>query len=107
MADKGTPPPLYHGTRAAFRGPGGLVLPGEMFHKKNHPKGRNDLVFVTPDLDLAWDMANSSRGTGKPRVLVVQPFDLQDVNTNLREYGYIEFGCTGAKVLKVLTEEPV
>lgn len=74
--------PLYHGTRAPF-GKGGLVLPGATVDRDNarqgglaYPDGspveaRNDMVYVTTDLDLAKDFARHCSGRGKAKVFEV------------------------------------
>lgn len=66
---------LYHGTRAPFRGRGGLVLPGNEVGRHCHPglEYRSDWVYVTPDFELAVEYAHAAVGRGKPKVLVVRP----------------------------------
>ncbi len=66
-------PPLYHGTRAAFRGSGGLLLPGTCYDRDNHGLGRSDYVYMTPDRDEAAMWARAAQGRGRPRILTVMP----------------------------------
>lgn len=75
---------LYHGTRAPF-GKGGLVLPGSMVGRDNSRQGglinpltgepwadgRNDMVYVTTDLDLAKEFARHCSGRGRAKVFEV------------------------------------
>lgn len=98
---------LYHGTRAGFRGRGGLVLPGNVVGRHNHPglEYRSDWVYLTPDLELAWDYAEAAKGRGKPKVLVVAPGGLlyhDDSTVNGAEQ--VSFRCESAIVRRVLTE---
>ena len=98
---------LYHGTRAGFRGRGGIVLPGVQVGRHNHPglEYRSDWVYITPDLDLAWEYAEAAQGRGKPKVLVVLPGSglLNDDSTIAGGVEQISFRCTHAIVQKVLT----
>ena len=98
---------LYHGTRAGFRGPGGLVLPGVQVRRHKHPglEYRSDWVYLTPDLDLAWEYAEVAKGRGKAKVLVVAPWDMlfNDDSTIAGGVEQISFRCKGATVLRVLT----
>lgn len=101
---------LYHGTRAPFRGRGGLVLPGDETGRHAHPgmEYRSDYVYVTPDLDLAWAYAIAATGRGKPRVLVVLPGSplLHDDSTIAGGEEQVSFRCTHAYVQKILTDQP-
>lgn len=100
-------PVLYHGTRAGFRGKGGLVLPGMDVGRYNHPglEYRSDWVYVTPDLELAWDYAEACQGRGKPKVLVVRPNGMlyHDDSTLAGGYEQVSFRCESAIVAGVLT----
>ena len=103
--------PLYHGTRAAFRGRGGLLLPAASHHgPTNHDASRLDdrdeWVYVTPDLALAWAYARAAAGRNVPRVLVVRPagrieHDWSTVNGEDVE----SYRCEYATVFAVLREE--
>lgn len=98
---------LYHGTRAPFRGKGGLLLPGDTCGRDNHGLDRSGVVYVTPDLDLAWDYARAARGRGKPRVLIVAPdgrLTVDDSTVNGCEQE--AYTCEAAIVLDVLTHDP-
>lgn len=65
---------LYHGTRAGFRGKGGLVLPATQTRRKeNWNLGRSDRVYVTPERALAAYFARASQGRGVPKILTVKP----------------------------------
>lgn len=76
--------PLYHGTRAGFRGRGGLVLPGSDVGRDNTTGSdhyrpglapyRADRVYLTGDLELAQRFAQLARGRGRAKVLEVLPF---------------------------------
>lgn len=103
-------PLLYHGTRAGFRGVGGLVLPGTEVGRHAHPgmEYRSDWVYVTPDLDLAWAYAYAARGRGKPKVLVVRPAGtlLNDDSTIGGGEEQVSFRCAYAFVARVLTTPP-
>lgn len=99
---------LYHGTRAGFRGSGGLVLPGDLVGKDNHGLKRSDAVYLTPDLELAWDYARACKGRGRPRVLVVRPMsELEMDDSTVGEEEQESYRCSGARVLRTLTEEKV
>lgn len=64
---------FYHGTRVPF-GPGGLVLPGDMFGIDNHELNRSDWVYVTADLELAKEYARCSKyKRARPKVFEVTP----------------------------------
>lgn len=99
---------LYHGTRAGFRGGGGLLLPGDHVGRDNHGLDRSNWVYVTPDLHLAWAYAQAARGRGKPKVLVVRPGSmlLHDDTTIGGGEEQVAFRCTHAFVDRVLTEPP-
>lgn len=99
---------LYHGTRAGFRGKGGLVLPGAQLGKDNHGLSRSHKVYVTPDLELAWAYAEASKGKGAPKVLVVQPLSPLEVDDSTISGDEQEaFCCDQARVEKVLTCRPL
>ena len=94
---------LYHGTRAGFRGKGGIVLPGELYKKDNHRLGRSDWVYVTPDIDLAWSFAEASAGRGRPRVLIVRPLgDLEVDDSTVGGEEFEMYRCKSARVLRTL-----
>jgi hypothetical protein len=96
-------PQMYHGTRAGFRGKGGIVLPGEMFQKDNHHLGRSSWVYVTPDIDLAWSFAEASDGKGRPRVLMVRPIGKLEVDAStVAGENYEMYRCDSALVTQVL-----
>lgn len=101
-------PLLYHGTRAGFRGRGGLVLPGTDVGRHNHPglEYRSDWVYLTPDLDLAWLYAEAASGRGRPKVLVVRPGSglLNDDSTLAGDDEQVSFRCTHAYVDRVLLD---
>jgi hypothetical protein len=98
---------LYHGTRAAFRGPGGLVLPGDEFGKDNHRLGRSDRVYVTPDLDLAKAYALGAKGRGRARVLEVTPMSPLTVDDSTVDGDEQEtYATDAARVLRVVWTEP-
>lgn len=102
-------PLLYHGTRAGFRGSGGLVLPGEQVGRHNHVglEHRSDWVYITPDLHLAWAYADVASGRGRPKVLVVRPGSgLLNDDSTIGGDEQISFRCTHAHVVRVLTERP-
>lgn len=105
---------FYHGTRAGFRGSGGLVLPRvQTGRPANHEAASagpsfapdaGEWVYVTLDLELAWDFAEAAQGRGKPKVLVVAPWstpveDWSSVNGEVLPMYRVE----GATVEKVLT----
>lgn len=69
------PTGLFHGTRAAFYGAGGVVLPGDLVGKDNHRLGRSDVVYITPDYDLAWQYALTCEGDGEPRAPQARQWD--------------------------------
>jgi hypothetical protein len=95
---------LYHGTRAPFRGGGGLVLPGADVGRENHNLGRSDRVYVTPDLELAWLYAEASKGRGKPKVLIVEPRSPLEVDdSTIGNEEQEAYSCAYAVVQKVLT----
>lgn len=97
------PPPLYHGTRAGFRGPGGLVLPGAMLGRENHAQGRSGVVYVTPDLDEAKLWAEASQGRGRAKVLQVRPMGIIGVdNSTLNGEEHEGYTCEAATVVKVV-----
>ena len=95
--------PLYHGTRRGFRGPGGLVLPGDRFGTDNHGLSRSDVVYLTPDLDLAKDYAKAASGRGRAKVLEVMPHtplmkDDSTVNGEEQE----SYTCEWGRVVRVI-----
>lgn len=82
MSDQ-VPPPLYHGTRAGFRGRGGLLAP-RTFHGGSGtaapltpgavaPTDSRGYVYVTTSPLVAWIYAWHAPGRGRPRVLTVRP----------------------------------
>lgn len=112
-------PPVYHGTRAGFRGRGGLVLPGAQVGRDNTSGSHGyvdhgipytgEHVYVTTDRDLAMIFALLAKGRGRPRVLTVQPFGMKpDTGTT---YGGEErddvFTCEWATVLSVEMLDPM
>lgn len=99
-------PVLYHGTRVAF-GRGGLVLPGDHVAADNHGLASSDWVYVTDDLDLAWHYAEVAAGDGEPRVLVVQPFGLIEVDdSTIGGEEQSAYRCEWARVVRVETRRP-
>lgn len=102
---------LYHGTRAAFSGSGGLLLPatqhgGPTNHEATNIGDRSAWVYVTPDLDLAWGYAYVAKGKGRPRVLVVTPAgDLYDDDSTVGGAEQESYRCEAAHVTKVLVNE--
>lgn len=74
---------LYHGTRAGYRGPGGLVLPrathggpgtsAPVNAGQAAPADAGRWVYATESLDLAWVYAWHAPGRGRPKVLVIEP----------------------------------
>lgn len=77
------PPPLYHGTRAGFRGRGGLLLPrgshggtgtsAPVNPGREPPSDSDRYVYVTTSKTLAWVYAWHAPGRGRPKVLTVIP----------------------------------
>lgn len=69
--------PLFHGTRAGFRGRGGLVLPARQTGRPVTEGGiredEGEHVYVTPDWNLAAEFARRANGRGHPKVLTVLP----------------------------------
>lgn len=98
--------PLYHGTRAPFRGSGGLVLPGARFGKDNHNLKRGEVVYVTPDLDLAKDYALACKGRGRAKVLEVMPHSPVEVDDSTVGGDEQEsYTCPAASVVRVAWTE--
>lgn len=104
------PPTMYHGTRAGYRGRGGLVLP----RSKHGGKGTNaplkpgrteradsaDWVYLTSNKTLAWVYAWHAPGRGRPKVLTVMP--LSEVFADPEHSEDMEaFRCEAAHVLAV------
>jgi hypothetical protein len=99
---------LYHGTRSPFRGRGGLLLPpskhgGPVNHGATKIGDRDEWVYATTDLDLAWDYAHAAKGRGAPRVLVLQPMgDVQVDDSTVGGQEQEAFRMEAALVLEVL-----
>jgi hypothetical protein len=102
-------PTFFHGTRAAFRGRGGIVLPGSQVGRDNHSLGTNNYVYVSTDIEVAMDFAVLAKGRGKPRILTVQPFGKMERDTYPDMADQDSWRCEGARVLKVrmLSEDEV
>jgi hypothetical protein len=101
-------PPLYHGTRAPL-GPGGYVVPGDDPMSGDHPSdhhglGRSDVVYVTPDYELAAAYALAAKGSGRPRVLEVMPLSPVEVDDSTIAGGEEQesYMCEWARVEKVV-----
>lgn len=73
----------YHGTRTGFRS-GGYLFP-RTFHNRSgttapltvgrtQPASATDWVYVTQSPILAWVYAWHATGSGKPKVLIVEPY---------------------------------
>lgn len=100
------PPPLYHGTRAGFRGRGGLVLPAACTGRPVTLGGIRDdegeHVYVTPDRELAVAFAYLAGGKGRPRILTVLP--LGPLEVDIATFGGEEreaYRCEAATVVAV------
>ena len=108
-------PLLYHGTRAPFRGPGGLVLPRSVHGGPGTtaplnpgralPADAAGFVYVTEDLDVAWVYAWHAPGRGAPRVLVVAACGLEADPEHSEGMG--AWRCRSARVLRVLRKPTV
>ena len=98
-----TAPVFYHGTRRGFRS-GGVLLPAALTGAPdNHGLGRTAVVYVTPDLELAWDYAEAALGRGRPKVLVVRPLGPLAVDeSTCGGQEQASFACSWARVLRVL-----
>lgn len=96
---------LYHGTRRPFT-KGGIVLPGEEVNtEENHDLGRSDVVYVTPDLNLAWAYAGAAKDNGVPRVVEVHPLSaLRLDNSTVNGKEQIAFTCESAFVVNVFMD---
>lgn len=100
----------YHGTRAGFMA-GGLVLPrnetgalpttAPLNPGMRLPADQGEYVYMTRDLDVAWNYARASSGKGKPKVLVISPLDRPERD---REHGpnTDAWRCKAATVVRVI-----
>lgn len=105
---------LYHGTRRPFRSKGGLLLPrahhggaGSSAPTNSAPPATAvDWCYGTEDVLLAWAYAWAAPGRGKPRVLLVQPFDVPTPDPEhspaMRAW---RFGS--GRVVDILTDSPI
>lgn len=85
----------YHGTRAGFQGPGGVVLPRSQTRAAGtsaplnpgmkQPEDAGQYVFITRDIEVARAYAEHASGRGAPKVLVVDPHGVVDRDP---EHGY-------------------
>jgi len=92
---------LFHGTRAPFT-QGGLVLPGETVGRENHGLGRSDVVYVTPEFDLAQEYARVATGRGRARVVEVRPCSpLRVDDSTVSGEEQESYSCEAARVLRV------
>ena len=100
-------PVFYHGTRAGFRGRGGLLLPAATTGatpRAGHRPGGTDYVHLTTDADLAaWYAYNDRTHRGRPRVLTVAPLGpIEHDASTYDDETEDQFRCTdGARVLAV------
>ncbi len=111
-----TAPTFYHGTRQAFRGHGGVLIPRSVHGGKPTTAPLNpgqeaapdceDYVYVTEDLDLAWVYAWHAEGRARPRVAEVTDFDdlEPDPESSARSRAW---RCKFARVVRVHLEPTV
>lgn len=95
--------PLYHGTRAAYRGSGGLLLPGDDVGQDHHGLGRSAYVYMTPDREEAEAWARAAKGRNRPRVLTVMPMaPVENDDSTINGEEHYGVRCrVGARVLAV------
>lgn len=113
MVSADEPVPLYHGTRKPFQR-GGLILPRSQHGgPANHvatgtvpfADDAANWVYLTPDLDLAWDYAVEATGRGAPRVCEVAVWgDLLVDDSTVNGEDVVQFRCEAASVVRVLRE---
>lgn len=100
----------YHGTRAGFRGRGGLLLPKSKTGAQGTsypvnpgmtvPADAGAYCYVTRDREVAEVYAEHAPGRGRPKVLTVQPHG--DVTRDPEHGpGTDAWRCESATVLKV------
>lgn len=103
---------LYHGTRAGFRGRGGLLV-SRSFHGgpgttaplnpgRVQPVDAPDWVYLTTDETLAWVYAWHAPGKGKPKVLIVSSIDGLEPDPE-HSAAMTAWRCRSARVDRVLT----
>jgi len=108
-------PAFYHGTRAAFR-TGGYLFPrcthgaegttAPVHEGRTQPEESGDWVYVTTSKTLAWVYAWHAAGTGKPRVLTVQPIGTLGADPE-HSAAMEAYRCEMAKVLSVDTKPEI
>ena len=79
-------PTWFHGTRAGFRGHGGILLPKAQTQAEGttaplnpgmrSPDDAGHWCYITRDREVAEYYAEHAIGRGRPKVLVVQPHGL-------------------------------
>lgn len=108
-------PTLYHGTRAGFRGRGGLLMPrarhggratGAPVNSGREPlPDAEQCVYLTEHVELAWAYAWAAPGRGKPKVLVVRPLGPIEPDPE-HSVEMAAWRCEAAIVEQVLTDPP-
>ena len=94
---------FYHGTKAGFRGRGGLLLPGDLVGKDNWHLKRSQFAYITTEIQLAYFYAYACKGRGRPKVLIVKPISqIENDNSFLFDDLQAAYTCSGAIVQKTI-----